>query len=426
MPYAERRQRLAALIGDHALALVFANAPALRNGDVDYPFRQHSDFYYLTGLTEPQAALVVLGGTGESILFNRPPDADAEQWTGARLGQAAAPAQLGVQAAYPIQDLSQQLPTLMQHKACLYYLKTQDAQAHALLFAPSAARAAEPGPNQWHDLNPLLSELRLLKDDTEIATLKKAVSISVQAHHAMMRACKQARYEYHLDALWRYHVMHQGCDQVAYPSIVAGGKNACILHYTANSAPLVSGELVLVDAGAEYHHYAADITRTFPVNGRFSGEQRALYELVLLAQQTAIASIKPLVPWSQLQETIVKILTSGLRDLGILKGDLSNLIENKAYKPFYMHQSGHWLGLDVHDKGSYKLNQTPRPLAPHMVLTVEPGLYIPAHCPQVEARWRGIGIRIEDDILVTAKGHQNLSHALPVSIADIEALIKEG
>jgi Xaa-Pro aminopeptidase len=427
--YTHRRKQLADAIGEEALAIISAGVEQIRNGDAHYRFRQQSDFYYLTGFNEPNAVLIILGGkNGESILFNRVKNPQAEQWTGERLGQANAISQLHVDAAYAIEELSTWLPKLCLGKKALYYAIGQDPLCEPLILKTilqlkTQTRSGLSRPVQLGDLEPILSEMRLFKSTDEIALIQKACDISVMAHREAMKACSKLQFEYQLEAQLLYTFTEQGCRDVAYDSIVACGKHACILHYTANNGPLRPGELVLIDAAGEYENYAADITRTFPVNGTFTAEQRAIYELVLLAQRTAMKKVKPGLHWSDLQETIVQILTAGLRDLGILKGALNELIETQAYKPFYMHSSGHWLGLDVHDAGHYKQDETWRTLQPNMVFTIEPGLYI-SESDAVDPKWWNIGIRIEDDVLVKPHGYANLTADLPVEIDEIEALIR--
>ena len=280
-------------------------------------------------------------------------------------------------------------------------------------------------PESLYDISPVISEMRLIKSEAEIGLMRKAAEISVAAHKRAIQSCKKLDYEYQLEAELIYEFSRQGCRSVAYDPIVGGGENACILHYTDNSMPLKNGDLVLIDAGGEYGNYAADITRTFPINGQFSEEQKAIYQLVLKAQKAGVNLIRPGLAWNLIQETMIEILTEGLCELGILKGKVDELVASGAYKPFYMHNSGHWLGLDVHDCGAYRLNNEWRPLEKGMVLTVEPGLYISANTEGVDERWWNIGVRIEDDILVTADGHENLTAALPVEVDDIEALMRD-
>lgn len=427
--YQTRRRELANRLPVDSIAVISAASEALRNGDSHYRFRQDSDFYYLTGFNEPDALLLIIAGEkGESILFNRPRNPMEEQWTGVRLGQEGACKTLGVDVAYSIADLDERLPEFLVNKQAIYYAIGQyPTWAERILTAwqvvKKQGRRGFAAPEAFCDLAPIIGEMRLFKSEAEIKLMQRAADISVIAHQRAMRSCREATYEYQLEAELLYELTRQGCRSTAYDSIVAGGSNACILHYTENNKPLRPGDLVLIDAGGEFENYAADITRTYPINGRFSEEQRLIYELVLRAQQAGIACVQPGCSWDEVQRVIVGILTAGLVELGILRGSVDELIENEAYKPFYMHQSGHWLGLDVHDCGRYKLQGKWRSLEPGMVLTVEPGLYIPSDLKGVDPRWWGIGVRIEDDIHVTADGHKNLSGALAVQVYDLEALI---
>jgi Xaa-Pro aminopeptidase len=426
--YKVRRYELARQLPPDSIAIIPAASELLRNGDTHYRFCQDSHFFYLTGFEEPDALLVVISGKhAESILFNRPREPDKEQWTGPRLGQENAPAMLHVDKAYDIGQLSARLPELLAGKQVIYFPLGQYPLYEKMLFEAWALvkgkiRRGIHAPSSFVDIAPILGEMRLIKDSEELLLMREAARISIAAHHRVMQACRKLKMEYELEAVFLYEMTRLGCRNVAYDSIVAAGANACVLHYTANNQMLRPGELVLVDAGGEYQHYAADITRTFPVNGRFSEEQRLIYELVLRAQQAGIACIKPGMLWHTIQEAMVHVLTEGLVVLGLLKGNVQLLIEQEAYKPFYMHSSGHWLGLDVHDVGVYKENGAWRALKPGMVLTVEPGLYIAPHLP-VDARWKGIGVRIEDDIHVTTKGYENLTEALPVLVQEIEDVL---
>ncbi|MFT4060037.1 MAG: Xaa-Pro aminopeptidase [Legionella sp.] len=428
--YKTRRKRLAQDLPEGSIAIIPAAQEAPRNGDTYYRFRQDSNFYYLTGFNEPDALLVVIAGDKDhSILFNRPRNPTEERWTGIRLGQEGAGAELGMAAAFPLISLAEQLPQLLIGKSAIYYAIARHSEletiiTNAMLVVKNQVRRGVKAPERLCDLEPILGEMRLFKSEAEIELMRQAARISVEAHLRAMRQCKHVHYEYQLEAELNYEFTRQGCRYVAYDPIVGSGENACILHYTDNNQPLHAGDLVLIDAGGEYENYAADITRTFPVSGQFSLEQKSIYELVLKSQKAGIAVIKPGCPWNVVQQTIIRILTEGLCELGILKGDVDDLIISEAYKEFYMHNSGHWLGLDVHDSGLYKINGDWRSLEPGMVLTVEPGLYISSHIPGVDKRWRGIGVRIEDDVLVTASGYEVLTGALPVDVAAIEALMR--
>ena len=427
----DRRRRLLAQLPPNSVVLLCAPPVKLRNGDVDYPYRPQSDFYYLTACDESEAiaALISDKAKSEFILFNRGRDPVREQWEGASLGQEGAKTELGANQAYPINQFQQCLGELLANKQSVYCLfndrvlmrKIQKALANL----KKAVRSGVQVPTELHDLGPLVHEMRLLKDEHEIELMRRAASISAKAYLSVMRACRAGMHEYELQALIEYEFARQGCCSVAYPSIVAGGANACILHYTANTDELKNGDLLLIDAGGEYQNYAADITRTFPVSGKFGAEQRAIYELVLHVQEKVIESIKPGVTRDVMQTISEKETTQGLIELGILKGNLADLLEAKAFLPFYMHRIGHWLGLDVHDVGAYKLKNKWRPLEPGMVLTIEPGIYIKADEESVEPRWRGIGVRIEDDILVTQDSYEILSVAAPKSVSDIEKIMAE-
>lgn len=429
--YKERREQLMRSLPAGSIAIIPAAHEALRNGDAHYRFRQDSNFYYLTGFNEPDALLVLIAEhEGQSILFNRPRNPVEEQWTGKRLGQEGALLELGMQAAFPTSSVAEELPRLLGGKSAVYYAVARNPALEkiimdALVVLKGQVRRGVKAPTTLCDLEPILGEMRLFKSDAELAVMRMAARISVEAHVRAMRQCKHVQYEYQLEAELTYEFSRQGCRSTAYDSIVGSGENACVLHYTDNNLPLNTGDLVLIDAGGEYENYAADITRTFPVNGRFSPEQKSIYELVLKAQRAGITAIQPGLPWNEVQQIIIRILTAGLSDLGILHGDVEDLVNQEAYKPFYMHNSGHWLGLDVHDSGLYKINGTWRPLEPGMVLTVEPGLYISSHTPGVDKRWWGIGVRIEDDVVVTKTGYEVLTAALPVDVSEIEALMRD-
>lgn len=429
--YQERRTVLAQKLPEGSVAIISAAHEMVRNGDAHYRFRQDSNFYYLTGFEEPDAILVLSAGKdSQSILFSRPHDSVAEQWTGKRLGQEGALRVLGVDIAFSISNIAEELPRLLAGKSVIYYMLACSTElshliTEALATLKGQVRRGIKVPECLCDLEPILGEMRLFKSDAELALMRQAARISVDAHLRAMRQCKHLSYEYELEAELIYELSRQGCRSVAYDPIVGSGENACTLHYTENNRLLNHNHLVLIDAGGEYENYAADITRTFPISGKFSPEQKSIYELVLKSQKAGIAVVKPGVPWNVVQQTIVRVLTTGLCELGILHGEVEELISCEAYKPFYMHNSGHWLGLDVHDSGLYKINGEWRPLQPGMVLTVEPGLYISAHIPGVDKRWWNIGVRIEDDIVVTTTGNEVLTSTLPVEVADIEALMRD-
>ena len=424
--YKERRLALAQQLPPHSIAMVPAATEKIRNGDCTYRFRQDSDFYYLTGFDEPDALLLVTSGPrSQSILFNRARHASEEQWTGRRLGPEDAVGLLGVDAAFALDELESRLPEFMLGIEQMYYpwLRFYKHKRELLQVCKQMKRNQRRGSrglDAFIDLTSLLYKMRVIKSDDEVALMREAARISVTAHQRVMRRARHARYEHELEAEFLYSIMQEGCRNTAYDSIVAGGSRACTLHYTTNNQALTAGDLLLVDAGAEYQHYAADITRTFPVNGRFTRHQRLIYELVLRAQKAGIAVIKPGVAWDQIQRVMVTVITSGLVELGILVGDVEALIAAQAYKVFYMHSSGHWLGLDVHDAGYYTDEHGgSRLLERGMVLTVEPGLYISPGVEGIDPCWWGIGVRIEDDVWVSTDGAENLTQSL---VRDVEAI----
>lgn len=424
-----RRQRLIAQLPQGAAALVVSSGLAQRNRDSEYSFRQNSDFHYLTGWPEPEAALLLLPGRaeGESVLFCQEKDPLAEAWTGIRIGAEGAVATAGFDQAFTNEARDEVMTGLLDGRERLYVL-FEDDEALALAqslrdeLAAAVRRGARP-PVAFEDLAPLLHEQRLIKDERELALMRHAAEISARAHVRAMRISRPGLHEYHLQAEIEHEFQWQGAPAPAYTSIVGAGVNACVLHYIENRAPLEDGQLVLIDAGAEYALYAGDITRTFPVNGRFSEPQRRLYEVVLKTQERAVAAVVPGATLVGIHQQVVHDLTSGLVELGLLQGDIEQLIESDAYRRFYLHSTSHWLGLDVHDVGSYREAGEPRPLVPGMVLTIEPGLYIPQD-GDIPVEYRGIGIRIEDDVAVTAAGHEVLSHGVPKSVEAIEALMR--
>ncbi len=429
--YARRRARIFEKLESQSMAVLPGAEEQYRNGDVTYPFRQQSDFYYLTGFSEPEAVLVLLKTQSENrvILFCKPYSAKQAIWTGPSAGLEGAKADFGADEAYGFDSLDEKMPALCAAQKTLFYSfgKSMSWDRRFIKWAYPREQVSKRSAVSVVDFLGLVSEERLIKSPSEIALIRQAVDVSVEAHKHLMQACSKdsnAGSESDLEALFAYECARKGCRSLAYPTIVGSGVNACILHYVQNDKPLKAGDLVLVDAGAECQGYAADITRTFPVNGRFTADQKALYSIVLEAQLATIEAIKPGTPWDHLQNIVVEHLTKGLVSKGILQGSIDQLIETKAYQRFYPHSSGHWLGLDVHDVGSYKQKGKARILQAGMVLTVEPGLYIPADCQITDPRWRGIGIRIEDDVLVTDTGCEVLSAALPKTIEGIEALME--
>lgn len=430
LDFVKHRDALFQQMADNTLAVVPSANILLRNRDADFPFRQSSDFFYLTGFTEDNACLILQKKKGEcrTILFCQPKIKEMEIWTGYRLGPDAAVSELNVDEALAIDELDKQLPDFMGDCDAVYaawgHSKEWDTKLiHAIEQVKLKSRLGIQAPTAMQAIEPLLHELRLIKGDAEIELMAKAASISAHAHMAAMKQVKPGMFEYQLEGTIRNHCAQNGSRFDAYSSIVGSGENACILHYTQNDQPIKDGDLILIDAGCELNHYASDITRTFPANGRFSPEQKALYELVLKSQFAAIDAVKPGNNFNAPHEVVLAILTQGLVDLGLLKGDVKKLIKEEAYKPFYMHRTSHWLGMDVHDVGAYKEKGEWRLLQPGMVLTIEPGLYIAPDDESVDEKWRGIGIRIEDDVLVTESGNTVLSREVPKTVADIEGLM---
>jgi Xaa-Pro aminopeptidase len=429
--FKQRRKRLIRRMKKNGVALLPSAEVAVRNRDVEWPYRQHSDFHYLTGFDEPEALAVLVPGRpdGEFILFCREFDATKAIWTGKHAGLEGAIDRHGADQAFPVGQLAERLPGLLENRDRLYYpvgsSEELDGQVrHAVNAVRAKSRSGTRAPAEFIVIDTLLHEQRLFKSESELAVIRRAADVSAQAHLRAMRHCRPDLHEYEIEAEFLHEITRHGLRAQAYPAIVAAGNNACVLHYTGNSDRLRDGDLLLIDAGAECDHYAADITRTYPVNGRFSEPQRLLYDLVLAAQLAAIDAVRPGKRWNDPHDAAVKVLTKGLVDLGLLKGKVNKLIKDEAYKPFYMHRTGHWLGMDVHDVGEYRDDDGEwRKLEPGMVLTVEPGLYIDAGREDVEPQWRGIGIRIEDDVAVTESGCEILTAAVPKTVADIEALM---
>lgn len=428
--FLERRQRLMAQCTATDILILPAASQTIRNRDSEYPFRQHSSFWYLTGFHEPDALLVLLPdgqGSGISVLFCLERDREKEIWTGYRVGPEGAVSRFGMDKAYVLDQRDGELPELLKGRKQVYLpLSDQGLLADLQRWNASLGsreRSQLNIPQQVQNISPLIDEMRLIKSEAECQQMRAAGELSAQGHVLAMQTCKPGMTEYQLEATILKCFADQGARYPAYTTIVGGGANGCILHYTENQDELRAGDLVLIDAGAELGHYAGDITRTFPVSGRFSEPQRKLYEIVLEAQRVAIDAIAPGNSWNLGHERALEVLTRGLLELGILEGDVDELLQKEAYRPYYMHRTGHWLGLDVHDVGEYKADGNWRPLQPGMVLTVEPGLYIAPDAEEVDAQWRGIGIRIEDDVLVTKDGHEVLSAGVPKSVDEIEALM---
>jgi len=401
------------------VVIVPAASECVRSRDTHYPYRQDSDFWYLTGFPEPDAVLVLVPGRaqGQTLLFCRPRDRTRETWDGPRIGPDRAGENYAVDAAWPITELETVLPALLAGRRRVYHAPGAHRWLDALV-QTWAKDASSPATGVVLDPASILHEMRLIKDEEELQLMRRAATISANAHRAAMRAVSPGLHEYQLQAELEY-VFMQHHAVPAYESIVGAGANGCILHYRANAARIGDGELVLIDAGCEYQGYAADITRTFPANGRFTPEQRALYDLVLAAQTAALDRARPGIAWEAMHQAAVEVLSDGLLRLGLIR-DAADVIR------FYPHKSGHWLGLDVHDVGTYTKDGVSRPLQPGMVLTIEPGLYIPPGMPNVDAKWWGIGIRIEDDVLITNNGHDILTAGLARSADAIEAEMAAG
>ncbi len=429
--FVRRREELMEMIGAGNIALVPTAPQVQRNRDISYPYRPDSYFYYLTGFCEPEALAVFVPGRaqGEYLLFCRESDPAAESWHGRRAGLDKARSQYGADDAFPIEDMDDIIPGLLENRKQLYYAMGAYPVFDTLVLEwmqtlRQRTRSGIRPPLETINLDHILNELRLFKSPNELACLNTAIDISIKGHQRAMRYCRPGIMEYELAAEIQYECLKHGAHN-AYPPIVGGGQNACILHYLDNDRMLKSGDLVLVDAGAEYQYYAADICRTYPVNGRFTPAQAQLYNLVLDTQKAAIREIKPGNHWDDPHQAAVRTMTQGLLDLGLLSGSFEQCIEKKSYQRFFMHRTGHWLGIDVHDVGDYKFeNNVWRLLETGMTLTVEPGIYIAADDGSVPDYWRGIGIRIEDDILITATGADVLSAALPREIIEIEALMQ--
>ncbi len=427
--FARRRKQLMGMAGEDAILVLPAAPVRVRSHDTHYPYRQDSDFWYLCGFPEPDAVLVLVPGRphGEALLFCRERDPEREGWDGPRAGQEGAVDTYGMDDAYPIDDLDEILPGLLEGRSRVYYHFGRDAEFDLKLIGwvnrvrAQVRHGAQP-PHEFLELGHLLHEQRLFKSKAELKLMQHAADISVKAHRAVMRAARPGIHEYEMQAEVE-RAFRAGDAWPAYGSIVGAGANACVLHYVANGARSKDGDLVLIDAGAEYRGYAADITRTFPVNGRFGKEQRALHDLVGAAQAAALAQARPGVPYEAGHEAAVETLTEGLLRLGLLKGRLEKNIAEGHYRRFYRHKTGHWLGLDVHDVGEYRIEGESRLLEPGMVFTIEPGLYVSADDTGVPAKWRGIGIRTEDDVLITTDGHRVLTGALERSADEIEALM---
>jgi Xaa-Pro aminopeptidase len=426
--FARRRNQLMKMVGPGGIVILPSAPVRTRSRDVEYRFRQDSDFYYMTGFAEPEAVAVLVPGraNGEYLLFCREKDATREQWDGLRAGQAGAVDHYGADDAFPIEDLDDILPGIMESCSRVYYTMGMYADfdkrmAEWVNTLRSRLSRGVHTPHEFVALDHLLHDMRLYKSRGEISAMRKSAKVAVEAHKRAMRVTRPGLYEYEVEAEF-IHEYRQNDASHSYSPIVGGGKNACILHYVENNAELKDGDLLLIDAGCELDYYASDITRTFPVNGRFSPEQGALYEIVLAAQEAAIEKTVVGNHWNEPHDAAVKVITKGLRKLGILEGSLPRLIKDEAYKPYYMHRTGHWIGIDVHDVGDYKVGDEWRMLESGMVTTVEPGIYT-TNSRKVPKGFRNIGIRIEDDVAITTKGPDVLTKGLAKNPDDIESLM---
>jgi Xaa-Pro aminopeptidase len=427
--YARRRAELVNQIGKDDIVIVSTSPVKSRNSDVDYQFRPDSDFYYLSGFAEPEAVLVICPGRpqGEYVIFCREKDLLREMWDGRRVGLDGVVDAYGADDAFPIDDIDDILPGLMEEKEKVFTSvgRYPDFDAQLLGWMNKIKRDSRLGahaPYEFVDLNHILHEQRLIKRPDEIALMRKAGKMSAAGHVRAMQVCRPGMYEYQVQAEMECEFRKAGSHYNAYPSIVAGGENACILHYTENQDVLKGGDLLMIDAGAEYGCYAADISRTFPIDGRFSPEQRALYDIVLAAQEAAFARCGAGNSWNEPHEAAVAVIAQGLLEEGLLAGSFEQVMEMQSYTQFYMHRTGHWLGMDVHDVGDYQVDANWRELEPGMVFTVEPGIYV-SPSNNVDERWHNIGIRIEDNVLVLRNGYENLTEAAPKTVGDIEALM---
>ncbi len=429
--FRDRRERLMGMLGDGAALLLVAPPETRRNADVDHPYRISSDFYYLTGFSEPESAVLFRPGAETPLtMFVRPKDPDRERWEGRRAGLEGATERFGADVAYEIEELEDRLPELIANATDLLYPLGENAEADRIVARAVARLRARPRrgkrpPQRIADPHYTLHELRLRKDAAEVETLRRAAAITDEAHRAAMALAAPGVNEAELEAIVNYTFRSRGGAGPGYGTIVGSGDNATILHYVENDQPLADGDLVLIDAGCEYAYYTADVTRTFPANGRFTPAQRRVYEIVLRAEEATIELARPGNSIEQLHARCVELLTEGMVELGLLEKPASARIEDGSYKRYYPHQTSHWLGMDVHDVGSYTEDGQPRPLEPGMVITIEPGLYIPDEDESAPAELRGVGVRLEDNVLITDGDPDNLTRATPSSIEDIEAACRE-
>jgi len=439
--FQERRARLLSQCEPNSICIVAASSLVTRSNDTEYPFRQNSDFWYLTGFNEPNAFLILSNNAffkydgaspavekeTSSMIFVQASDAHAEIWHGRRLGVDNAANKLGTDLAFDVDDIDEELVDIIDGHKHLYFSFDADPLVESTISAAlaecrNAPKQSRVAPSNMHDIQPLLHAMRLLKSDAEIMIMQRAADISAMAHVRAMIFCQPGKFEYQLEAEIHHEFAMQSARSPAYGTIVGSGENACILHYTENADELSSGDLVLIDAGCELEGYAADITRTFPVNGKFSPVQKVLYQLVLDSQHAALEQLKPGNTISQAMQACVRVIVEGLVELGILSGSIEKNIEKETWRSYFMHGLGHWLGLDVHDVGIYKIDNADRPLEVGMVMTVEPGIYIPVSA-NVDDKFKGIGIRIEDDIVITVGGNHIMTSKVPKAVSEIEALM---
>jgi len=429
--HAERRQRFLESMGPDAVALVQGARPAPRSADTEYPFRQDSDFRYLTGFDHPCAVAVLRSDGGPRFtLYVQPRDPEAETWTGFRPGVEGAVRDHGADEAHPIDELLGHVPKLVERARRIHHVLGRDTRLDARLVETLEtmrlrSRLGLVPAESIVDPRAILHEMRLVKEPGELELMRRAAAISAEAHREAARRAHEGTFEYELEAVLDYTFRRRGASGPAYNSIVGGGRNATILHYVSNDQKLVNGEVVLIDAGCELQGYASDVTRTYPVGGSFRGAARAIYEIVLAAQEEALSASRPGATLEQVHEAALRRLVEGLVEVGILEGQVDELIAHDAYRPYYMHRTSHWLGLDVHDVGAYAVEGKPRPLAPGMVYTVEPGLYVSEGDARAPAEFRGIGVRIEDDVAITSDGYENLTAAIAKRPEDVEAWVRD-
>ena len=428
--YKRRRREMMRMMGPNSIAILPAAALLIRNRDVHFPYRPDSDFYYLTGFPEPEAVCALIPGRkhGEYILFNRERDPQKEQWDGPRAGQEGACEIYAADDSFPIGDMDDILPGMLEQCERVFYAMGCSPELDRKLTEwitrlRCDSRSGQQGPMEIVALDHYLHEMRLFKSRSELKIMRQAARISSAAHKQVMQACKPGMWEYQLEAVFTQACTHKGARAQAYPPIVGAGENGCTLHYIDNKDQLQDKQMLLIDAGCELDCYASDITRSYPVNGRFSTAQRQLYELVLAAQEAAIKKVKPGNHWNDPHAAAVRTITRGLIKLGIIKGTLAKAIKDEKYKPFFPHRTGHWIGMDVHDVGDYKVDGAWRLLEPGMALTIEPGIYIPTGSKKVAKKWWGIGIRIEDDVLVTKEGCEVLTKDAPKTVDEIEQIM---